>query len=636
MSKSPDIRAGVTGLSDKDRALGGAMVAVFLIILSVVPYLQTLKFDFVNYDDPLHVSAQPAVLEGVNSESIGWAAKATPSNLWHPLTWFSYMAEVQWFGGGAESPGVHHGGNLLLYALTILFFYLLVRGLGVSAVWALIGVLLFALHPLHSEPVAWISARKDLLSGVFVMGSLLGYVRSGSAEGRARLIWKSLSLIAFAAALLSKPSAVVLPVLLILLDWFPLRQGGFGKDESEGSSWKPIFKAQLRSKGLYFVMALVAAVIAVSVQGEGSHRDFASESSLTSRLADAPGHLAFYLQRLVWPTKLIFEYSRPDGFASTLYPLAGVILVLGISWFAWTRRRRLPEIMLAWLWILVCLSPVLGFFYIGDSYTADRYLYLALMGPALATMFLLPRVTRWRSAVVPGSMLVLLVLGMLSFKQTKVWRNDSALFHHAVAVDPHHLTALGNLGSYYRVQKDDNQALIYYMAALEVNPNDHIVHYNIAHIRHNQGDRAGSVAALRACLDGYPNYGRAHHFLGVLLVDAAHKETYLPDEGLAHLKKACELNPQEPRYALNYVYNLHRQGRQEEAREATVRALKELPPGATSVTERLKKWLGKPSSRRARKPASRSLLHAAPLPGIRASASALQVSVPQVELAIIS
>lgn len=592
--------ATASQLSEKDLKIRGAAVAFFLIVLALVPHLQTLNFGFVNYDDPLHVSAQPEVLNGLSADGISWAAKATPGNLWHPLTWMSYMAEVQLFGGGADSPGVHHGGNLFLYALTILLSYLLIRKMGVPTLWASIGVLIFALHPLHSEPVAWISARKDLLSGVFILGSLLCYVLGRNAEGRSGLRWKILSLIAFAGALLSKPSAVVLPALLIVLDWFLDRREAAGKEESGAPTWKAIFKSQLRSKGIYFAMALVTAIVAVSVQGEGTHSDFAAESSLGSRLADAPGHLAFYLQRLVLPVGLIFEYSRPDGAAATLYPVAGAILLIGVSALAWKQRKRFPEIMLGWLWVLVCLSPVLGFFFIGDSYTADRYFYLALIGPALTVAFFLQRESRWRGKMVPAALLILLTLATLSFKQTKVWKNDFALFHHAVEVDPGNLTALGNLGSYYRVQKDDEKALEYYQAALEINPNDHIVQYNVAHIRNNRGDHAGSVEALRACLKGYPNYHKAHHFLGVQLVDSDHKETYDPAEGLEYLKKACELDPQEPRYALNYVYNLHRQGRREEAKVATARALETLPASATDVTGRLKKWLGSPSSRRSR------------------------------------
>lgn len=564
-------------------------MVTFLVLFALIPFFQTLDFGFVNYDDPLHVSEQPEVLGGLSSEGIGWAAKATPANLWHPLTWISYMAEVQLFGGGAENPGVHHGGNVFLYALTILLFYLLVRKFGLPALWASVGVLFFAWHPLHSEPVAWISARKDLLSGVFVLGCLLSYVLSSAASGRAGLIWKLVSLITFAAALLSKPSAVVLPALLILLDWFPLRQVGF--ESTDGFSMKKMALRQLRSKGIYFAMALAAALIAISVQGEGSHRDFAEESSLMSRLIDAPGHVAFYFQRLLWPTGMVFEYSRPEGNGAAIYAIGGLILALGLTVLAWKARKSFPEIMLAWLWVLACLAPVLGFFYLGSSYTADRYFYLALMGPALALASFLQRETRWKKEIASASLLALVVLGVLTFKQTKVWRDDFSLFSHAVSVDPENLTALGNLGSYYRVQKDDEKALKYYEAALAINPNDHIVHYNVAHLRNNQGDRKGSIAAFRACLDGYSNYERGHHFLGIMLADQNYQETYSPEEGLFHLKKAFDLKPDDPRFALNYIYHLHRQGRLQEAAEETARALRTLPPGASTVKERLKKWL---------------------------------------------
>lgn len=591
MSKRVDRKAGISKSPDKDQALPGAVVVFFLLVLALLPYFQILSFGFVNYDDPLHVSAQPDVLEGISGESVAWAMTATPGNLWHPLTWFSYMVEVQLFGGGAESPGVHHGGNLFLYAITIFLLYHLVRKLGVSTFWACIGVLIFALHPLHSEPVAWISARKDLLSGVFIMASLLGYVMGGTAEGRAKWCWKSVGLIAFAAALLSKPSAVVLPALLILLDWFPLRRCGFENAGSGDFSWKAVFKSQLGSKGAYFAMALAAAVIAVSVQAGGSHRDFASGSSLMSRLPDAPGLLAFYFQRLVYPADLIFEYSRPAGFALALYSAVGLILFLAVSCLAWRKRQHFPEIMLAWLWVLACLSPVLGLVYIGSGYTADRYWYLALVGPAVALAFFLQRKTRWQEAKVPVSLLVLLVLGVVSFKQTKVWENDFALFHHAVEVDPQNLTALGNLGSYYRTQKDDGKALEYYLAALEVNPHDHVVLYNVAHIRNNRGDRAGSIAACRACLEGYPNYARAHHLLGVLLADQAHQDTYAPDESLVHLRKAFELDQGKPRYAVNLVFNLYQQRHREEAIETIHHALKVFPPDS-EVSLQLRKWLG--------------------------------------------
>ena len=585
-------RADLSGLSNREKRVGEGVLVAIVVFLALIPFFQTIDFGFVNYDDPLHVSEQPGVLEGLNSNSVGWAAEATPGNLWHPLTWMSFMAEVQWFGGGAESPGVHHGGNVFLYALTIMLCYFLVRSIGLPIIAGVIAVLLFALHPLHAEPVAWISARKDVLAGFFVIGCLLAYVLGRKGHGRPRLIWKGLSYVLFAAALLSKPSAVVVPALLILLDWFPLRR--VSPDESQSVSWKSVFLSQLRSKWIYFVMALAASIVAVSVQSGGSHQDFAEKSSTVARLADAPGQIAFYFQRLLWPSDLIFEYSRPDGVAAILYGVLGGVLALGLSYFGWKHRERSPEILFGWIWVLVCLSPVLGLFYVGSSFTTDRYFYLALLGPVLSLSFFLCRETRWRKVIVTSSLAALVVFGVLSHRQIKVWQSDFSLFSHAVEVDPEHLTALGNLGSYYRVQKDDKMALKYYEAALAINPNDHIVHYNVAHIRNNQGDPVGCIASFRDCLRAYPNYERAHHFLGIMLADPKHRETYSPEEGLVHLKKAWDLNPQEPRFALNYIYTLHREGLGERAAAETELALEVLPSSAEKVIARLKGWRDRP------------------------------------------
>ena len=183
------------------------LIAIVVLVLAALPLLQATSFSFVGYDDPLHVSEQPMVLSGLNGESLTWSLSATPTNLWHPLTWISYMVDVSWFGGGTGAPEVHHTGNLILHLGATLLFFLLLRSLKVSTLVSAIVALAFSMHPLHVEPVAWVSSRKDVLYAFFSLAALLCYTRQVSSAGR-HSGWFWFTLMLTAAAMASKPAAI--------------------------------------------------------------------------------------------------------------------------------------------------------------------------------------------------------------------------------------------------------------------------------------------------------------------------------------------------------------------------------------------------------------------------------------------
>ena len=347
-----------------------------LSVLASVPYWQVVGFDFLNFDDPLHVSKQPAVLAGLSSDSLQWALTATPTNLWHPVTWWSFMLEVEWLGGGADAPGVHHVGNALLHVANSALFLLLLCSLRIRLPVAFAVALVFAMHPLHVEPVAWISARKDLLSGFFSLVALVAYARY-RAVAQPNRRWWLLCFGAAVAAMASKPAAVVLPFLLILLDFIPA-----GANHKARALSMPLPRLLLE-KWPFIALALGLAIVSIAAQYGGSLATDIGQQGLFSRLFEIPAKLAYYLQRVIWPVGLNFEYARPEGQRFLVLSLIGVAFLAAAVWILLTQAFKQPALWVALAWFLLCLSPMLGVVYVGGDFTTDRYTYLALAGPCL-------------------------------------------------------------------------------------------------------------------------------------------------------------------------------------------------------------------------------------------------------------
>jgi hypothetical protein len=438
--------------------LTSALVVVALVLVTAVAFLPVFGNGFVGYDDDAYLNA--TVQQGLSPATVRWAFATSHTGNWHPLTWLSHLLDASLFG---LRPAGHHAVSLLLHAAAAALLYLLVRGMTgrVSAAW--LAAALFAVHPLHVESVAWAAERKDVLSGLFFMLTLLAwlrYVRSGRNragpdprchEGgiTARSRRYLLSLALFALGLMAKPMLVTLPFVLLLLDWWPLGRlaaadGGHGR-----RGWRG--RAPLVLEKIPFLALAAGSSIATFLvqQAAGSTRA-ADFYPFGVRLGNAVTAMAAYIGKTVLPVGLSVVYPHPRVFpAPGRFALAAAIL-LGCSAAAWLARRSRPHLFVGWWWFAGMLVPVIGLVQVGAQALADRYTYLPLVGIFVALAVEGERCAGRgsRRRVVSAGMAagVVVVCGILTFRQAAVWRTTVTLFTHAVAVTDDNWMAQMNLG----------------------------------------------------------------------------------------------------------------------------------------------------------------------------------------------
>jgi len=570
-------------------------------------YAKTGQFGAVDYDDPVYLTQQPGVAGGLSAEGARWAFTTLTGNLYSPLTWLSHQLDVSLFG--MERLGAHHLMSVGLHLLSTTLAFALVLVLfpgrwGVAAFAA--GA--FCLHPLHVESVAWLSERKDVLSGLFFHASLLCYALWAGRE-RSHLLWAG-SLVCFAAAILAKPAAVVLPAVLLLIDYYPLRRCGWEK----GWNWDqpgllPTLLRQLRSKWPFLLLAAASTLIGVHAQNAGSHGG-QFKSPLLGRLAELPEVLAFYLERTLAPVKLAFHYPRPNHElflgvinAHRLYLIAGVLLIAGIVWMirSWLPSRRWA--LFGTGWFLATLAPVLGFVHVGTSFTSDRYTYLALLGPAAALGVGLP--VLWKRIPKPlWSVLGIIILTcwtLLSERQVLTWKDNLSLFGHATRVQPRSSIAWTNYGAAHNKLGNQEAAAVAFEKSFAMQP-DYVVAMNLGSLASKSGDREEAIQWHRKSLSIHPDYGPAHYRLGALLAKQAQPGTAAMTEALGHLERGAR-NGHVPDAAAIFAYAnaLLRSGQPAQVEEAKQVILYGLSlPGARAdvreALEQLARAVGLPTS----------------------------------------
>ncbi len=437
---------------------GGLAIAVMAV------FGQTLRHDFLYYDDPEYITGNAMVAQGLTWEGLRWSLTAIVGNTWHPLTLISHIIDVQLFG---MRPGLHHFVNVLLHAANAALAFLALRRLTGDLWKSALVAALFALHPLRAESVAWAAERKDVLSAFFFFLGLWAY--AGYAQSR-RVRDYVLVTGSLALGLCAKPMLVTFPFVLLLLDFWPLRRVAV---PGETENRRRLRSLIIEKIPLFTVVAAVSAVAIWSQSSTGATGSL-EEFPLRVRLANAIAACGIYLKQTVTPVDLAVMYPHP-GSAIPWTPIAASLVVLIVltllALFAW---QRLPFFLTGWLWFLGMLVPVSGLVQVGNTAHADRYTYLPHVGLFIALVWTVAavgaRVPLWRHAAPVISGVVLIALAGTCYVQVSHWRNTVTLFEHTVAVSPDSAQARFNLGAGYAMSGRPDLAEPQFRESLRLNP----------------------------------------------------------------------------------------------------------------------------------------------------------------------
>lgn len=531
------------------------VICLALLALTWAVFGQTLRFGFINYDDPLYVLQNPHIRGGVTFASIGWAFTHVHSQNWHPLTSISHMLDCQLFELNA---GAHHAVNVALHSLgAILLFLFLARS--TSSIWAsAFAAAVFAIHPLRVESVAWISERKDVLSGLFFMLTLISYAHYARRPSLGRYVTMSILL---AGGLMSKPMLVTAPLILLLLDYWPLARS-------------TSFHRLVIEKIPLFALSLGSIVATLWAQ------DFALGSvemlPLKYRLTNAVVSYVIYLGQTFWPHDLVPFYLHPEN-RLPLWQFAGAMsILLVVTAIAVVRRKRNPYLVVGWLWYLIMLLPVIGIVQVGLQGHADRYTYLPQIGLLIAMTWLAIDLTNFRAAILaPIAAAIVITLSILAWKQTAHWRGTESLWSYTLSVTPqsdvahtglagilftngkideaidHYRQALamrsGNSGAQYGLaaaldkQHKVDEAIEHYEKALELQPDNTGASNAVALLFVHRGDYADAIAAWEDTLRYEPDDGNALSNLAWMLATCADRSLRNPPRAVALAQRANEL-----------------------------------------------------------------------------------------------
>ncbi len=521
-------------------------VCAALILATATIFGQTIRYDFVNFDDDQYVSNNPHLTQGLGAQGIVWAFTTTRCSNWHPLTWLSYLLDERLYG---FSPWGYHLTNVLLHGATaILLFLVLWRMMGDLWPSAFVAAV-FAIHPLCAESVAWIAERKDVLSGLFFMLTLaayLGYVRRPFSPGRYLTV-----LLLFALGLMAKPMLVTLPLVLLLLDYWPL--GRTGSSASRG-------RLVVEKLPLLALSAASCVATAVAQANAASRLDVLP---LSARIGNAAVSYVAYLKEFFYPVGLAVFYPHPKGSLPAGQVIGSLLLLTMITVGALFWRRRSPHLLVGWFWYVGMLVPVIGLLQVGRHAMADRYTYLPEIGLAIGLtwtakqLFSLGRKRVYWGAAATAAVLVLMGCAR---QQTSYWESSEALWTHALECTGDNVVAHTNLGLALGRDGHGEEAVAEYHKALAIQPDDAKAHVNLGVELCRRGHAAAGVVHLREAVKLQPDDANAHDNLAVALLGQGRVA-----EAIAHFRQALQIEPDDADAHNNLGAVLAQSGRLAEA-----------------------------------------------------------------------
>lgn len=552
-------------------ALQTAALAVSLFVATAALFWPATGNDFVSLDDPNYVFGNRQVLGGLSWDNLRWAFTTFHASHWHPLTWLSLMLDAQMFG---KAPYGFHAVNVLLHAGNAVWLLLALRRL-TRALWpsALVAAL-FAVHPLRVESVAWVTERKDVLSAACFLLALLAYAGYARRGGIGRYL---LVAVAFALGLLAKPMVVTLPVVLLLLDLWPLRRWT--------ASVRPL--SLLLEKLPLFALSLASVIMTLLAgSSQGAVSDLHA-MPLPVRLANAAIAYLAYLGAALWPSGLAAVYPHrgvlgAEPAAALLWPgvLAGAVLI-AVSAMACAGIARRPYLFVGWWWYVVMLLPVSGLVQAGFQARADRFTYLPMIGIGIAVVWagrdLLARRPLLRPVAAGLVLSALAGAAAVTRAQLATWRDSVALFERALAVTDDNYFAHGNLAAVLVAMGRDDDAIAHYQAALQIHPRYATALTGLASIYVRRGRLDEAAGLDERALAEEPSSPVVLTNLGAVRVQQGRS-----DEAVAYFERAVALAPDYAMAHTNLGVIAFRQGQVDRAAEhfATVVAL---TPNAASA-----------------------------------------------------
>ncbi len=482
-------------------------ICVFLIALTWAVFDQTFRHQFINYDDPLYVLDNAHVRAGLTWHGIAWAFTHVHSQNWHPLTTMSHMLDCQLFG---VQPGWHHFVNVLLHSADAVLLFLLLEQMTsgqsrAGTIWVSAFVAaVFSIHPLHVESVAWIAERKDVLSGVFFMLALLSYGWYARRPSVGRYVTMS---ILFACGLMSKPMLVTTPLILLLLDYWPL-------ERFERST---ITKLVIEKIPL-FALSIGSCIATLWAQ------NFALGSTeylpLKWRTTNAIVAYFDYVRQMFWPVDLIPFYVHSENRLEIWRLLLAAITLIAITAIAFARRRQNPYLIVGWFWYLVMLVPVIGLIQVGLQGRADRYTYLPQIGLYIAIVWLVRDLTKdWRhqrAILAAAAAVVVGGLSILSWRQATHWRDTETLWRHTLAVTPDSDVAHAGLAGILFVRGQIDASIDHYERALSLRDGNVAAHYGLGKALTAERKTDEAIFHFQKALSIQPDNTAASNDLGVL------------------------------------------------------------------------------------------------------------------------
>ena len=581
------------------------LIYLALALLTLVAFEQVRLCEFTFTDDIKFVAENPYVQAGLTRKSVAYAFTTTTTANWMPLTWLSVMLDSQIFG---HSSATFHLMNLLYHVLNVLLLFMVLSKMTGTLWRSAFVAALFALHPLRVESVAWVAERKDVLSGLFWMLTMLVYVRYAQRPSFKRYL---LVVLALSLGLMAKPMLVTLPCVLLLLDYWPLgrlqwsRQNaanGLQHSESAGLACKKTSPGRLIAEKIpLFILAVASCITTViAQQAEGAVRSM-DRYTLSVRINNALVSYVSYIGKMIWPTRLMHLYLHPGRNLPTSKPVIALVILVSVSVAAIyiaRRRHNLAPLLVGWLWYLGTLVPVIGFVQVGAQSMADRYTYLPSIGIFIMMAWGAARLSDgWRRrnivfAISTG--LLLIGLTLCTRAQVRHWKNSLALFGHGAQVTPNNHIIHYYYGDALFKDGRINEAAFHFQESLRINPlfekpYDRLansfykqgrfdetisvckkrlsigkpaadIHFRLGMAYYSKGDKGRAIQSFKESLRLKPDAVPAHENLARLVMGLKN-----PDAAIRLLTEAIQINPNIALTHCNLALAYKSKGRTEEA-----------------------------------------------------------------------